>query len=272
MADTAEGSYPTALRRRDEARGRRDGEQRTPALAEVRRRHQEVLVNGGQLAVGYQLVLLAELNGRLNELYPLFQRTGRHARHEIRQCRDAIEQAVQALGRAEDNLRAAAAALTEEELRPRNPEEERWSAETLRNRREVARSRRIARARAEVDGARQHLAQRKADLASAERRRDEAMADFGVRARRLQDLYQRRMTAYIDALARSHPDGRTLYPLLNIPEIPLPRWVPHPPAPDGAQTTAGVLDEEEEAATFGTATGGEAADGTEQPARPADEH
>lgn len=259
-----------ALRRLDERRGRRDGEQRIPALAEVRRRQQELRQTGGQLTVGYQVVLLAELAGQLNALFPAYRRTGQEMARDIRQHRNRIEEAAQKLRRTEDRLDAAAAALTPEELRPRNPEEERWDRETLHNRREVERSRRIRKAQDAVHPARNHLNQRRAECAAAERRRDEAMADFGIRAQRLKELCQRRIATYVDALARSHPDGRTLYPLLSMPDIPLPEWVPETLVPD-EPTRAGVKGEEEAATTSGTQADCDGAEAAEPPAGPADE-
>jgi chromosome segregation ATPase len=240
VATTEHTSYPLTLRRLDEDRGRRDGVRRTPALAEVRRRQQELRETGGQLTVGYQVVLLTEMGGELNALFPAYQRTGQAMLRDIRQHLDRIEEAERRLRRAEDRLSTAEAALTREELLPRNPEEEGWERETLRNRREVERSRRIGRAQDAVDAARDHLNQRRAECTAAERRRDEAMADFGLRAQRIKELYQRRIATYVDALARSHPDGRTLNPLLSMTDIPLPEWVPeillpHGPDPSGGE-------------------------------------
>lgn len=241
MATSEDTSYPLALRRVDERRGRRDGEQRIPSLSEVRRRQQELAETGGLLTVGYQVVLLTELDARLNELFPVYQRTGQAMVRDLAEHQDRIEQAETALRRAEVRVEAAGAALTPEELRPRNPEEERWDPETLRNRREVERSRRIRAARDQVEKPRRHLAQRRAERVAARRGWDEAMAEFGSRARGLKEQYQRRMATYVDALARSHPDGRTLYPLLSVPDIPLPEWVPEALVPDEQTASTGGI-------------------------------
>jgi hypothetical protein len=232
MVASPDTSYPVSLQRDDERRGWQDGEQRIPSLAEVRRQQQGLKETGGQLTVGYQVVLLAELNERLNALFPLFQSAGQAAAHEISEHSDRVGEAQDELRRMQERLGVAAAALTPDELRPRNPEEERWEPETVRNRREVERTRRIRRAQNALDIARDHLKQRRVERAAAVRGRDEALAAFGVRARRLVELYQRRIAAYLDSLARSHPDGKTLYPLLSLPDIPLPDWVPKTFAPE----------------------------------------
>ncbi|MFY1635213.1 hypothetical protein ACN27F_18380 [Solwaraspora sp. WMMB335] len=233
MVASAEPSYPTSLQRADRRRGQLDGEQRIPALAEVRRQQQALTETGGQLAVGYQLVLLAELDEKLNELSIAHRRTHQAAAVDLSRHDERIEQARNDLGRKREQLEAAKAPLTEEELRPRNPEEARWDAEMLRHRREVARSRRIKLAQESVDDARDRVEQRHAERAAAVRQHDEASAEPGTRARRLVELYQRRIAEYLAALARYHPAGATLYPLLSMPEIPLPDWVTetahHPP-------------------------------------------
>jgi hypothetical protein len=226
MATSDNQAYPQELRRADQRRGRLDGEKRIPSLSEVRRQQEALEKTGGQLTVGYQVVLLAELNDRANALQPAFRRTQRDAEQEINQHEDRIVQAREDLRRLRDLLAAAQLPLTPEELLPRNPEEETWAASRLRNRREVARARRIALARRDVGDARERLTQRCSELASAQRRRDEALAQFAVRVRRLVQLYQQRYATYADALARSHPDGKTLYPLLTLHRIPFPDWVP----------------------------------------------
>jgi hypothetical protein len=229
-------SYPVSRRRDDERRGRQDGEQRIPSLAEVRRQQQELKETGGQLTVGYQVVLLAELNERLNALFPLFQSVGQAAAHEISQYDDRIGEAQDEVRRMQERFGAAAAALTPDELRPRNPQEERWAPERLQNRREVERARRIRRAQVALDTARDRLKQQRVERTAAARRRDEALTAFGVRARRFVELYQRRIAAYLDSLSRSHPDGRTLYSLLSLSDIPLPDWVPKALVPDDLAT------------------------------------
>jgi hypothetical protein len=232
MATSEDVSYPEDARRDDVRRGREDGEQRIPSLAEVRRQQQELKEGGGgHLTLGYQVVLLAELQGRLDALHPQVLGVGQSADHEIGRIGDQIVAARNEVQRLLERLATASATLTEDELRPRNPEEERWKPERIRSRREVERARRTRRAQEEWDGAvrrRNDLyAQRKETI----RRRDEALATIGVRARRLIEVYQRRISTYLDALARSHPDGRTLYALLGVPDIPLPSWVPELPEP-----------------------------------------
>ncbi|MET7423395.1 hypothetical protein [Dactylosporangium sp. NPDC005555] len=222
MATTEDTTYPALLRRGDELRGRRDGEQRIPALSEVRRLTQE---SGGQVTVGYQKKLLADCDGEIHALYPMFQRTGREAAQQLAQLAGHIVEARDDLRRRQEDVTAAGAALTDDELRPRNPEEQTWDPPKLRDRREVARSRRIKLAQEAAEAARDRLRQWRAQHADAVRRRDEALAGFVVQARRIAELHHRRIATYLDALARTHPDGRTLYPLLTLPEVPLPAWV-----------------------------------------------
>ncbi|GHJ48966.1 hypothetical protein Cs7R123_63080 [Catellatospora sp. TT07R-123] len=226
MATSEDMSYPEKLRREDERRGRQDGEQRIPSLSEVRRRQQELKDSGGRPALGYQVVLLAELHSLLDALHPQFQGTSRSAAHEIGRIGDRIAAARADVQRLEERLGTASAVLTEDELRPRNPEEEGWRPERLRSRREVERARRARLARESVDAGVRRWDQLRAEHTEAVRRRDEALAAYGVRARKLVELCQRRMATYLDALARSHPDGKTLYALLSVPDIPLPSWIP----------------------------------------------
>ncbi|MEO6700007.1 MAG: hypothetical protein ABIP57_00715 [Jatrophihabitantaceae bacterium] len=225
LATTADASYPAPLKLEDQRRGQLDGKQRIPSLAEVRRRQQELRDTGAQLSVGYQSVLLAELNQQLKELEMLARQSGRSAALEFADHDLRIDQAGDIARRMQAQLLVAEAPLTPEELLARNPTEEGWPERTLRNRREVARGRRIARARQVVEQARALVDQRRADRAAAVRRHQELTASSATAARRLIDLYQRRIAEYVSALALHHPDGRTLYPLLTIPEIPLPRWV-----------------------------------------------
>ena len=234
---TLDTSYPAELQRDDQRRGRLDGEQRIPSLAEVRRRQQELTETGGQLTVGYQVVLLAELGEKLNELHVAYLHLGRVAATELSRHDERIEQAREEVRRAEELLRAASAPLTPEELLPRNPEEERWAGEMLRHRREVARSRRILRAQQGLDQVRDLPERRRAERAAAVRQHQEAASGPGIRARRTVELYQRRIAEYLSALAQSHPDGRTLYPLLCLPSIPLPGWVTESsPIPDNSRS------------------------------------
>jgi hypothetical protein len=107
----------------------------------------------------------------------------------------------------------------------------------LRHRREVARSRRIMRAREELDHAHDRVERRRAERAAAVRQHQEAASGPGIEARRTVELYQRRIAEYLSALAQAHPDGRTLYPLLGLLEIPLPDWVTESPH---TLTTSGV--------------------------------
>src|SRR4051812_18225236 len=175
MVATADPSYPQSLQRDDRRRGRLDGEQRIPSLSEVRRRQQELRETGGQLSVGYQVVLLAELSEKLRELESTFRQAARAATGELARHDERIDQAVEDMGRAADRLRAAGEPLTAEELLPRNPEEERWEQRTVRNRREVARIRRIAAAREGVEQARALVEQRRGERADALRQHQEAM-------------------------------------------------------------------------------------------------
>ena len=225
MTATWETSYPATLQRDDRRRGRLDGMQRTPALAEVRRQQQELQATGGQLTVGYQAVLLAELSEQLNELRTLYLRKNEAMALELSQYDDRIEQAGREVERMQERVAAATAALTPEELLPRNPEEERWTPATVRNRREVARARRAMRAQEALDNAYDELARHRYERVAVVRRHQESSGGPAIRARRLAELYQRRMAGYLSALAQHHPEGRTLYPLLSMPEIPLPDWV-----------------------------------------------
>ncbi|GIF06860.1 hypothetical protein [Actinoplanes siamensis] len=239
MEATAETTYPAALRRDDRNRGRLDGEQGLPSLAEVRRRHQELAGTGEPVVVGYQVVLLAELNERLDELYVAFVRLGRATALELDRCDELIDRARRDADRARERLDAANAPLTAEELRPRNPQEQRWAEAMLRHRREVARSRRIRRAEAELEQAREAVERRRADRAEVLRRHREAAAGPGAEARRTAELYQRRIAEYLSALSQHHPHGMTLYPLLTLPPVQLPGWVtetPPDPADSGSPT------------------------------------
>jgi hypothetical protein len=225
MVATADTAYPDSLQNADRRRGKRDGEQRIPSLAEVRRRQGQLAETGESLTVGYQVVLLAELNEQLTELLVTHRRAGRAAELQIRQHDDDIQQAENHVRRMTARLEAARAELTAEELMPRNPEEARWAAEMLRHRREVARARRIAQAQDALDRARDRVEQQVARRAATVRQREEEAAAQAARARRLIELYRRRMAEYVDALAGTHPDGRTLYPLLSMPDVPVPPWV-----------------------------------------------
>jgi hypothetical protein len=191
------------------------------------------------------VVLLAELNQQVNAIFPSYQRSGQAMLRDLAQHRERIAEAERQVSRAQDRLDEAAAPLTPEELQPRNPEEANWDSSTRSNRREVERSRRIRRAQDARDAARDHLHQRQAECRAAEVRRDEAMAEFGLRAHRIRELYRQRIATYVDALARSHPDGRTLYPLLSLPEVRLPDWVPATDVTDGPSPRSGVSGEEE---------------------------
>jgi DNA repair exonuclease SbcCD ATPase subunit len=268
VAAIEDTSYPLALQRLDRLRGQRDGEKRTPALAEVRRREREMKATGEQLTVGYQVVLLAELDAELNALFPAYQRAGQSMRRDISRHHDRIADTEEDLRRAEERLEKAAAALTPEELRPGSPQEERWDEQTLRNRREVARARRIRRAQEAVEALREQLKQRHAECAEAERRREEALTNFGNQARRLKEIYQRRMATYVDALTRSHPDGKTLNALLSMPDIPLPQWVPNIVIPDELNTTAEVKGEHDQPTPLGTQADRDNAEGPEQKTGP----
>jgi hypothetical protein len=225
MVATTDTSYPAALRRADQDRGTRDGEQGIPALAEVRRRQAELAGTGESVTVGYQLVLLAELGERLNKLHAEFLQLGRAAALELDRCDERIERACEDVVRMEQRLQAARAPLTAEELLPRNREEQHWADAMLRHRREVARSRRIMRAQEELDHARDQVDRRRAERVAAVRQRQAAASGPGTRARSLVELYQRRIAEYLAALARTHPHGQTLYPLLSLPPIELPTWV-----------------------------------------------
>lgn len=228
MVASSGSSYPAELQRADQRRGKLDGVQRIPALSEVRRQQEVLKETGGQLTVGYQVVLLAEFTEQLNELALDHQRRLQAAVSDLGRHDERIEQAHNDLGRKRERLAAANAALTEDELRPRNPEETRWDAATLHHRREVARARRIKLAAELVDQARDRLEQRSGERAAAVRQHREALAEPGVRARRLVELYQRRIAEYLASLARHHPAGATLYPLLSMPELPLPEWATDP--------------------------------------------
>ncbi|MFI6232711.1 hypothetical protein ACIBD9_04005 [Micromonospora sp. NPDC050784] len=225
MVATPDMSYPAPLQRDDRLRGRLDGEQRIPSLAEVRRREQELAETGGQLTVGYQVVLLAELSQKLNELHVAYLRMGQALALELSRCDERIERAQEDLRRMQEGLRDASVPLTPEELRPRNSEEVLWAEEVLRHRREVARSRRVLRARENVDHARDRVERRQAERAAAVRQHQEAASGPGIQAQRTVELYQRRIAVYLAALAQNHPEGGTLYPLLTLPSIPLPGWV-----------------------------------------------
>jgi hypothetical protein len=270
MVATADASYPVSLQRDDRRRGERDGEQRIPSLTEVRRRQQELAGTGEPLTVGYQIVLLAELGEKLAELHEAYLRLGRAAAVELSRCDERIARARQDVLRVRERLAAASAPLTPEELRPRNPEEERWPDERLRHRREVARSRRILRAREALEHALDHVERRRHERAAAVRQHHEAASEPGVRARRAVELYQRRMAEYLSALARTHPDGRTLYPLLTLPPIPLPGW-----ATESPQTPDDTRSQSEDArgmeATRRAAADGEAAEAAQPGARSGDE-
>jgi hypothetical protein len=222
MVTTEDTTYPALLRRDDETRGRRDGEQRIPALSEVRRQAKE---SGGQVTTGYQKKLLADCAGEIHALYQRYQRTGREATQQIAQIAGQIVEARDDLRRGQEDVTAAGVPLTADELRPRNPEEQTWEPAMLRDRREVARSRRIKLAQEAADAARDRLRKLHAQHADAARRRDEALAAIVVRARRIAELHHRRVATYLDALARSHVDGKTLYPLLTLPDVPLPPWL-----------------------------------------------
>jgi hypothetical protein len=225
MVATLDTSYPDSLQSADRRRGKRDGEQRIPSLAEVRRRQEQLAGTGEPLTVGYQVVLLAELNERLTELLVTHRRAGKAAELQLRAHDDHIRQAEHDARRAAGRLEEMRAELTPDELLPRNREEERWTAEMLRHRREVARARRIARAQDDVDRACERVEQEVARRAAAARQHEEAAAAQAAQARRLIELYRRRMAEYVDALAGTHPDGRTLYPLLSLPQVPVPPWV-----------------------------------------------
>lgn len=222
-------SYPTTLRRADRRRGRLDGEQRTPSLAEVRRRQQELRESGGQLSVGYQSVLLAELSEKLNELSLEYQQLRRVAAAEIARLDANVDRTDHKVNRMAERLRVAEAPLTAEELLPRNAEEQRWEERVVRNRREVARIRRIAGAGEAVEQARTDLERLRDERAAALRQHQEAATAPGIRARRLVELYQRRLAEYVSALAQYHPEGRTLHALLSIPDIQLPEWATETP-------------------------------------------
>ncbi|MEU8071001.1 hypothetical protein AB0B20_14730 [Micromonospora sp. NPDC049151] len=225
MVATSDTSYPAALRRADRNRGTHDGEQGIPALAEVRRRQAELAGTGETVTVGYQLVLLAELHEKLDELHAEFLTMGRAAAIELDRCDERLERAREDVVRCEQRVEAARRPLTDEELLPRNREEQRWSDAMLRHRREVARSRRITRAREELDRARDQVDRRRAERVAAVRQHQAAASGPGTRARGAVELYQRRTAEYLAALARAHPHGRTLYPLLTLPPVELPTWV-----------------------------------------------
>src|SRR5688572_8943163 len=108
MATTEDTTYPALLRRGDELRGRRDGEQRIPALSEVRRLAQE---SGTQVTTGYQKKLLADCAGEIHALYPTFQRTAREAAQQIAQLASHIVEAREDARRRQDDVTAAGAAL-----------------------------------------------------------------------------------------------------------------------------------------------------------------
>lgn len=237
MVATSDASYPAQLQREDQRRGQQDGEQRIPSLTEVRDRQRELRETGGQLTVGYQVVLLAELSGKLKELELATRQSGRAALLDFSEYDTRIDQAAKDVGRMADRLRAAEAALTTEELLPRNPEEERRDERTLRNRREVGRARRIARAREIVEQAHDLVEQWRGERAAAVRQYQQTVAESADRARELIELYQRRLAEYVSALALHHPDGRTLYPLLSVPEIQLPAWITEtPPTPSDTRS------------------------------------
>jgi len=223
MVATPGTSYPAPLRKADRLRGRRDGEQRIPSLAEIRRQ-QERTEGTDRLTVGYQFVLLAELGEKLRELELEFLRAGRAAAAELARHDEQIDRAARQAARMVECLRVAEAPLTAEELLPRNPDEERWEERTVRNRREVARIRRIAHAREAAEQADRLVEGRRGERAETLRRHQE-VAGPETRAHQLVELYQRRLAEYVSALAQYHPDGRTLYPLLSIPEIELPDWI-----------------------------------------------
>ncbi|SCE68920.1 hypothetical protein GA0074696_0244 [Micromonospora purpureochromogenes] len=225
MVATSDTFYSAALRRADQARGTHDGEQGIPALAEVRRRQAELAGTGETVTVGYQLVLLAELHEKLDHLHAQFLQMGRAAAIELDRCDERIERAREDVVRWEQRVEAARLPLTPEELLPRNREEQRWSDAMLRHRREVARSRRIMRAQEELEHARDQVDRRRAERVAAVRQHQAAASGPGTRARGLVELYQRRLAEYLAALARAHPHGRTLSPLLTLPPVALPTWV-----------------------------------------------
>src|SRR3954465_3192173 len=102
---TADTSYPVPLQREDIRRGQWDGEQRIPSLAEVRRRQLLVQENGGQLTVGYQVVLLAELGERLAGQHLRHQRLVRAAEADLAPRDPDIVHAVTAAERARERRR-----------------------------------------------------------------------------------------------------------------------------------------------------------------------
>lgn len=237
MVATSETAYPAILQRDDRRRGHRDGKRRTPSLAEVRRQQRELAETGGRPTVGYQVLLLAELSESLTGLHITYQRLGAATALQLGRYEQDIRRAREDAQRATERLDAARNALDQTELLPRNAEEEHWSEELLRNRREVARARRIARARDELTQAHDRIAHLRAERATTESRHREAASDLGDQARRMVELCRRRTAEYLSALAETHPDGRTLHPLLALSEIPLPSWVTESSHPDDTRST-----------------------------------
>ncbi|MGI5247117.1 hypothetical protein [Dactylosporangium sp. CA-139066] len=214
--------YMTGDRRADSRAGRRDGRKQIPAYTGL----VELIENEARITTPYQEQLSSTGRYQITEEFRRFLRRTESLQHQLSRLHGDLAAAQRAVARARDDLAAASAELTQDELLPRNPQEIPLAGTVaLHSRRVAMRERRIAEASEELErriGAAEGC-QRHIDEVGG--RIDHEFAVAQALGQRIGDYYVLRIATYWDALVKAHPEGRHLASLLPAVTPNLPAWV-----------------------------------------------
>jgi hypothetical protein len=184
----------------DRRRGWQDGHRRIPDFGSLAERASDAT----RTVTPYQAQLISAAMHQIAEEYLRFQQYTQDLQRQLNRLHADLAYAQQAVDLAHDEVAAASADLTVDEVLPRTPQEVLPAdASVLRRRREVMRERRIAEISDRID--RQFL------IAQA-------------RTRRIADYLMLRLATYWEAVVKSHPEGRQIA-LLPVSSPSLPAWM-----------------------------------------------
>lgn len=219
--ETAEQLYSRHDRKEDRRNGRRDGRKGQPTVTGV----ESLLEYDLPVTTPYSNWLVAVGHSRTNKEREAFGERTDRVRLQLAGLYSTLAEDRRRIEHGWEDLALARAALTEEELLPRNPQEAVLSRDALRDRRNQARLRRIAEAQERLAAleAAEDARQRQIALQLGTIDQDYALAQ--ARGRRWLDWARIRIAGYWDALVQTHPEGRTLVTLLPPPEIAEPAWL-----------------------------------------------
>ncbi len=220
---------PIPYRRRDRSadrrQGHRDGRRHIPSYTSL----MEMLEEGARITAPYPESLASLGRYHMNQEYLAYEQRCVEPRRRIARLEAERVAAQEAIERAELEVTAAQAPLSEEDLLPRNPGElSQQGTLALLSRRAGMQERRIALARAELARRISVLDDLNGQLAIAQEQIRRELAVAVAEARRLGDYFALRATAYWEGVASAHPEGRQLALLLPLVTPVLPRWAEAP--------------------------------------------